>query len=77
MNFVIDQKIISATECDKSFSCLHGDQETLCRAENALGEHMLTLECNDILACRHNKVYGGMHICNCPVRIEIYKLYDL
>ncbi|MEN8142785.1 MAG: hypothetical protein ABFQ82_04225 [Thermodesulfobacteriota bacterium] len=77
MNFHIAGEIISDTACDKDSSCLHGDKAKLCRVERSLGKHMLTLECKDILDCRHNKIYGGMHICNCQVRIEIYKLYAL
>ena len=76
-NFVIDRETISETECDKGFSCLYGDRLELCRVEWTLGKNMLTLECKDILDCRHNKAYGGIHICNCPVRIKIYELYDL
>jgi hypothetical protein len=76
-NFVIDRKIITETECDKGFSCLVGDKLELCRVEKLFGYNMLTLACKDILDCRHNKAYGGMHLCNCPVRIEICKLYGL
>lgn len=72
--FEIDQKIIAETECDKGFACLSNTQ-VYCSVLTTLGHAMVKLECQGHLACRHNKSYGALQACNCPVRHEIFTKY--
>ena len=73
----IDPEIIEKTECDKDFICLTSDQSIYCSVANTLGDSMVQLECCDLVDCRHNKLYGSLHLCKCPVRNEIFKKYGL
>jgi len=71
----IPPRIISDTKCDKRLSCLSHDKDEICGVERSLGHTMLVLECKELQDCRHNKSYGSLYVCNCPVRMEIYKKY--
>lgn len=73
----IDPVIIEKTECDKGFSCLNSASAVYCNVVDTLGYAMVQLECCDLLDCRHNKLYGSIHVCCCPVRNEIFKKYKL
>lgn len=70
----IDQKILEKTECDKGFTCLSSDP-LYCSVLATLGHTMVKLECHQQLVCRHNKSYGALQACNCPVRHEIFTKY--
>ena len=71
---VVSENTIKATKCDKSFACLQGEK-TYCGVVSTLGHAMLSLVCRDKLDCRHNKAYGALRICKCPVRHEIFTKY--
>ncbi|NTV14971.1 MAG: hypothetical protein HGA96_13735 [Desulfobulbaceae bacterium] len=70
----IDPEIMARTECDKGFVCL-GEHPVYCSVLATLGHNMVKLECSQQLPCRHNKVYGALQACNCPVRHEIFTKY--
>ncbi len=72
--FEIDQTIIAKTNCDKGFACL-GDTPVYCSVLATLGHAMVKLECCQQLECRHNKSYGALQACICPVRHEIFTKY--
>lgn len=72
--FEIDQKIIDKTECDKGFACL-GDKPVYCPVLSTLGQALVKLECRQQRNCRHNKAYGALQVCNCPLRHEIFTKY--
>jgi hypothetical protein len=72
--FKIDPSIIAATECDKGFACLT-DHPVYCTVLATLGHVMVKLECQQQMNCRHNKAYGALQACNCPVRHEIFTKY--
>lgn len=72
--FSIDPKIIAQTECDKDFACLT-DTPLYCSVLTTLGHALVKLECQQQLNCRHNRAYGALQACNCPVRHEIFTKY--
>lgn len=72
--FEIDQEIIAKTACDKAFACL-SDPPLYCSVLATLGHTLVKLECHQQLDCRHNKSYGALQACNCPVRHEIFTKY--
>ncbi len=70
----VDPLIIDETECDKDFTCLK-ETPLYCSVFSTLGHSMVALVCQDRLKCRHNKSYGALRVCKCPVRHEIFKKY--
>lgn len=74
--FEIDPKIFEKTACDKGFSCL-SDTPLYCSVLATLGHAMVKLECRQRLDCRHNKSYGALQACTCPVRHEIFTKYGM
>lgn len=72
--FEIGPEIIAKTECDKGFVCLHS-KHAYCSVITTLGYAMVRLECSNRLDCRHNRPYGSLLCCNCPVRHEIFTKY--
>lgn len=72
--FEIDPQTINDTECDKNFICLT-DEPLYCSVCDSMGQSMVRLACKDLLECRHNKSYGALHLCDCPVRNEIFRKY--
>ena len=70
----VDQETIAKTECDKGYVCLGGDP-LYCSVMSTLGHNMLLLVCRFSINCRHNRSYGSLQACNCPVRHEIFTKY--
>ena len=75
MKFEIDQAIIDRTECEKGYMCLSGNDEDIFDMKDHLGHNMLVLEHDRPKNCPHNHNYGSLHVCKCPVRVEIYNKY--
>lgn len=72
----IAPETLANTECDKGFACLC-TTPIYCSVLSTLGHNMVKLECQQQLDCRHNRVYGALQACNCPVRHEIFTKYGI
>ena len=66
---------ISATECPKGFSCCGSGFENICKAKDiGLDASIVCLEDPDPLSkCKFSVPFGGIHFCQCSVRIYIAK----
>jgi hypothetical protein len=77
MDLEINKSTIkSTTKCEKSFRCLNGDKKGLCDVEFIAPDQIAFVRCSDIEDCNYRMNFGYSHICNCPVRKEIYKRYN-
>jgi hypothetical protein len=64
-------EILDGLQCPKDFECYTSGQERLCKAEDiGLETFLVCLEKNPA-ACRFSVVFGGMHFCQCPLRVYI------
>lgn len=72
----ITPETLARTECDKGFTCL-SVSPVYCTVLATLGHTMVKLECRQQLDCRHNRAYGALQACNCPVRHEIFTKYGI
>jgi hypothetical protein len=70
----IGPEIIAKTECDKCFLCLNNEHPS-CSVITVMGYAMVRLACRSRRNCRHNRSYGSLQCCNCPVRHEIFIRY--
>ena len=71
----IDKKIIDSTECEKSFKCLK-NQKNLCKVKLCIADKAHFLKCDD-KKCKFKSFSGNETLCTCPVRQEIYNLYEI
>lgn len=66
-------ELLDGLQCPKEFVCYTSGQETLCRAEDIGLETFLVCLENTQSECRFSVVFGGMHFCQCPLRVYIAK----
>ncbi len=75
---IIDQKIIDITKCDKDFSCLKEEtRHEMCKVDRCLDSKICFLKDAKNKTCINKLNYGDAHICDCPVRVELYEKYGL
>ena len=67
------EKILDGIQCPKDFSCYTSGQERLCKAEDIGLESFLVCLETDPKKCKFSVVFGGMHFCQCPLRVYIAK----
>jgi hypothetical protein len=75
---IADNIIKQATRCDKNLVCLSGDGGPYCTVMDYMvgnEEEAALIECPKESACPYRASFGETHICECPVRMEIYKIY--
>lgn len=76
--FEIDKTIINETQkCGHDFSCLEGSRECLCEVEDSFNNKICFIKPAGKGMCDYRMSFGYSHICNCPIRKELYRLYDL
>lgn len=76
MAIQIDSETIRVTiECKKSFSCLAGDKNNICRIGDCVDGNVRFIKCADSKKCSYQVPYGSNRLCSCPTRKEIYSLY--
>jgi hypothetical protein len=78
MEIKIPQDIVQkAIKCTKKFRCLSVSSDNLCRAICHLSKDLLFVKCMDGKDCAYLESHEKTEMCNCPVRIEIYRRYNL
>jgi hypothetical protein len=77
MEFKIRKAILNETDkCGEKFSCLSGKNECLCEVEDSLDNKIIFIKPIHDNLCDYRMSFGYSHVCNCPTRKEIYKLYN-
>jgi hypothetical protein len=71
----IDKKIIGSTECEKSFECLK-TQKNLCKVKLCIAGQVHFLRYYN-KQCKFHALFQDEPMCTCPVRQEIYNLYEI
>lgn len=78
MGFEIDEKIIRRAHCSKMLMCLSGEENLLCRAvEDKGGLLYVQTASNEHQSCSKMLRLSSMTLCNCPVRQEIFRKYQM
>ncbi len=67
----------ASTECRKNFSCLSGNQLTLCKVEQCVTDNLHFIKCINSELCSYQMSFGSSHVCTCPVRKELYNRYKI
>lgn len=79
MNLKLDADILNqADHCRRNFSCLTGDKTCLCEVERLIDNNLLFIKPAVTNICNYKVSFGySAYYCNCPARLEIYKLYNI
>ncbi len=68
----------AATACGKGYVCLTAEGKPCCRPLEMMqgsGESAALIECPADSGCSYCHSFGDTHICQCPVRLEIFTRY--
>jgi len=84
---ISDESLKRTTKCPSNFLCLTNDKNPMCSKERPMCSVEVPLESmlfvkdknNDYAYndCAYKEEYGSGHLCNCPVRHEIYNRYNM
>lgn len=76
--YELPREIVEKTrKCATNLSCLSISAETLCQAEFLLKNDLLFVKKEHDRRCPYFLEYGSSGICACPVRLELYKRYQI
>lgn len=74
VKYNISQEILDlAKNCDKNFACLAESDNPSCKIASCINEVYFLEKLERV--CPFNMHFGNNVICNCPVRLEIYRKY--
>lgn len=77
MKIRVDDNIIKeTTKCRKIFSCLSGEAPS-CSVELSIENKIHFIKCVSNESCSYRVPFGYSHVCNCPVRKELYNRYKI
>ena len=85
MKFQISEEIKNkTTECPSDFQCLKDNEKPMCTVDTPMckGDYVfeksgLFIKPNTKNGCPYRMPYRTSSLCLCPVRLEIYKKYNL
>ena len=64
-------------KCNENFACLEGENKCLCKVDHMLeGKLLFVKSMNDCIR-DYRTSFGYSNFCNCPVRKEIFKRYNV
>jgi hypothetical protein len=66
-----------ATKCQKKFSCLEKEINTLCKVESCIDGTLHFIQCLNKGHCSYQLLFGYRFMCGCPVRKEIFNKYKI
>jgi hypothetical protein len=69
---VSDKAIRTTRRCRHDFACLDSEGYPLCSGEFLISENGLFIRAAGKPSCLYSLPFSTGHICNCPVRIELY-----
>jgi hypothetical protein len=72
---ILDQ----ATGCEYQFACLEGDPNELCEVDFFTADNFVFLRSStrEPSSCKYWFEFGESGICKCPVRVELFRRYNV
>jgi len=67
------EQIMAGLKCPKDFICYTSGLKKLCRAKDIGIESFLECLEKKPKACPFSFAFGLMHLCQCPLRVYLYK----
>lgn len=76
MKYKIAAEVVQdADKCNLDYSCLNGDKECLCDVNKAIDDKIVLVVPRNNDPCDYLMSFGNSYICNCPVRLELFRSY--
>ncbi len=73
----IEKAILDKTTgCNKDFDCIKNNN-IYCTVTRNVNNEVIFVECSEKKFCNYKMDFGGLNICNCPTRKEIFRKYGL
>lgn len=74
----IKEEIVkNTTKCKKDFSCLSNKRNDLCKVELNVDNKIHFVKCMSNETCNYRISFGYSFVCQCPVRKELFNLYNI
>ena len=81
MEIKIPQEIIDLTVCPNKFSCISNNKKCglgpICDVIYPFSDTAFFIKSDPQNYCPYNKPWGNWETCHCPVRVYLYKEYDI
>jgi hypothetical protein len=65
------------TRCQYQYACLHAESHPKCPAERKIEGNGLFLKSGEQKGCPYAMSWGYGHICNCPIRVELFVHHNI
>lgn len=78
MKYDIDPFIIDeTTKCKRGLACITGKGKPCCTISKLISDTVFLIEDDDETACPYRSSFGFSQLCNCPVRQELHRKYNI
>ena len=78
MAYEISEDTIKRTsKCSYNFECLNNDKCDTCRIDKEISGSLLIKYLSSKDFCNYFLFFGSRSICMCPVRVEIYRRFNI
>ncbi len=67
----------STMRCEKGYSCLNRGAQDLCKVERYVGKGVVVIKCKNDKYCPYRMSFGGVFLCHCPIRMELFNRYNI
>jgi hypothetical protein len=65
------------TKCPYNFECLNNKKWDTCCIEKELSGGLVIKNISRQKFCNYFLYFGSRHICMCPIRVEIYRRFNI
>ena len=78
MELYINEDIkCSASACSYNHKCLGWEKEKFCQVTSTINDNMIYINCQYDKDCNYKHNINDRILCTCPVRLEIYRKYNI
>ena len=75
--FVSEEIKSTATKCNRMHECLTWSRDRLCKVTSTVNGNELYVACEHGKDCDYQHAVEGRTLCTCPVRLEVYRKYNI
>ena len=75
--FVSEEIKCTATMCKYNHECTAWSRDKLCQVTSTVNCNELYVKCEHFKECNYQHEVNGRTLCTCPVRLEIYRKYNI
>ena len=75
--YVSDEIKLCVSKCCNSFECLTWQKDKFCKVTSMVNDNMLYVHCQYGKECNYQHTVDERTLCTCPVRLEVFKKYNI